>query len=200
MKFRDIRTVLLLALVAGAITTRPLPQFKQWMSVTTKPITDSNSSQFVELVPGSVYDGDTFRVTNGRKETKVRLCGVDAPELEQPGGIEARDRLQQLVNQGNGQIILLPVEIDQYGRMIAEAFIPLADNVAVQQGEEIHLNSQLVLEGAAYVYPQYVDGCPNGSVMRTAEDQAITKGLGVWDAYAGQKPWDYRRQARAVRE
>lgn len=90
----------------------------------------------------------------------------------------------------------MPVETDQYGRTIAEAFIPLADNAAVQQGEEIHLNSQLVLEGAAYVYPQYVSGCPNGSVMRTAEDQAIAGGVGVWGDRAGQKPWDYRSSRR----
>lgn len=81
MKLRDIRTVLLLALVAGVIAAKLSLQLMQWMSVTAEPITGSNSSQFVELVPGSVYDGDTFHVTNGHTETKVRLCGIDAPEL-----------------------------------------------------------------------------------------------------------------------
>ena len=39
------------------------------------------------LVPGSVYDGDTLRVTDGAQEVKIQLCGIDAPEKDQPMGV-----------------------------------------------------------------------------------------------------------------
>ena len=48
-------------------------------------------SEQYQLVPGSIYDGDTLRVTDGSKEIKIRLCGIDALEKDQPMGIEARD-------------------------------------------------------------------------------------------------------------
>ena len=40
----------------------------------------------------SVHDGDTFR----RDGRAYRLWGVDAPELDQPWGIAAREVLRQL--------------------------------------------------------------------------------------------------------
>ena len=42
----------------------------------------------------AVIDGDTFRLSNG--ET-VRLIGIDAPELSQPGGEESRQYLARLI-------------------------------------------------------------------------------------------------------
>ncbi|WP_346294460.1 hypothetical protein [Sphaerothrix gracilis] len=39
-------------------------------------------SEHYQLVPGSVYNGDTLRVTDDSKEIKIRLCGIDAPEME----------------------------------------------------------------------------------------------------------------------
>ena len=175
MQFRNVRTAILLLVAAAAIAARMSPTFMRRVSEVTEPGVGQVSNQYVKLVAGSVYDGDTFRVTDGQTETKIRLCGIDAPELEQQGGTEARDRLQQLVERGDGQIILVPVETDQYGRMVAEAFIPLANGVSEQQEEEIHLNSQMVVEGMAYVYPQYVNGCPNATIMQTAERQATPK-------------------------
>ncbi|MEL6128882.1 MAG: hypothetical protein AAFO59_08475 [Cyanobacteria bacterium J06607_17] len=46
-------------------------------------------SEYYELVPGSFYDGDTLRVTDGSQELKIRLCGIDSPEIEQPLGVTA---------------------------------------------------------------------------------------------------------------
>ncbi|MBU7046251.1 MAG: hypothetical protein HXS54_07400 [Theionarchaea archaeon] len=47
----------------------------------------------------SVIDGDTFKLESG--ET-VRLIGIDAPELSQPGDEESREYLTQLIlNKGD---------------------------------------------------------------------------------------------------
>ena len=98
---------------------------------------------------------DSFRVSNDDGEINVRLCGLDSPEKDQAMGIESRDHLRSLIAQGDGRIILVETDIDQYDRTVAEVFIPTGNG-----DEEIHLNTQMVADGMAYVYPQYVGSCP----------------------------------------
>jgi endonuclease YncB( thermonuclease family) len=123
---------------------------------------EKHQSQHLWLVPGSIYDGDTLRVTDGQKETKVRFCGIDAPEKDQAGGIEARDHLRSLIAQGDGSIGVVPIEKDRYGRTVADLFVIRADD------SEIHLNSQMVMDGHAYHYAQYSDSCPQPEVLMIA--------------------------------
>lgn len=58
-------------------------------------------------------DGDTIRCANGRK---IRLKDVYAPELDQPGGRGARDRLGSAVN---GKTFSYKPEGKSYGRDVA---------------------------------------------------------------------------------
>jgi len=70
-----------------------------------------------------VTDGDTFivRHDDGRRE-RVRLRRVNAPELDEPGGPEARDALTARLL---GKRINLTVYArDKWGRMIAEIARP----------------------------------------------------------------------------
>ncbi|MEN9871990.1 MAG: hypothetical protein RLZZ171_2982 [Cyanobacteriota bacterium] len=53
-----------------------------------------------QVKPGSVHDGDTLRVVRGSEEKKIRLCGIDAPELKMPLGIESRDYLRSVCPKG----------------------------------------------------------------------------------------------------
>jgi endonuclease YncB( thermonuclease family) len=186
---RKIRNAFFLLLLAGAITVKLSHKTVEHLIARVEP-TSSGTSQHYNLVAGSIYDGDTFRVSDGNQEIKVRLCGIDAPEKDQSLGIESRDHLRALIAQGNGRVILNSTDIDRYGRTIAEAFIP-TDN----EEKEIHLNSQMVVDGMAYVYPQYVGSCPNGTRMEAAEKEARKQVIGVWANPISQKPWDYRRQS-----
>lgn len=145
-------------------------------------------SELYYLVEGSVYDGDTLRVERNGEELKIRLCGIDAPETEQQFGIESRDHLRSLINQGDGTLIVLPVEQDRYGRTVAEIFVPVAGTA-----EEIHLTSQMVMDGYAYHYERYSGDCPNGQVLAGAEEQARSRSAGVWSDPNALKPWDYRQ-------
>ncbi len=186
---RKIGTAFFLLLLAGAIAIKLSPKTMGQLPTSFEP-TSSGTSQHYDLVPGSVYDGDTFRVSDGNQEIKVRLCGIDAPEKDQALGTESRDYLRSLIAQGNGRITLVPTDTDQYGRIVAEAFIPTG-NVE----EEIYLNAQMVADGMAYVYPQYVGSCPNGARMQSAEESAEQQALGVWANPVSQKPWDERRRS-----
>jgi micrococcal nuclease len=154
---------------------------------------EAAQSQDMELVPGSIYDGDTLRVTDGQKEIKIRLCGIDAPEKEQPMGIEARDHLRSLVALGDGSIMVVPVERDRYGRLVAELFVK--PRKPSQPEEEISLNGQMVADGFAYHYARYSGGCPNGEMLKVLEEGAIGAKRGVW-AGDYQRPWEYRQRKR----
>ena len=113
----------------------------------------------------SIYDGDTLRVTRENEELKIRLCGIDAPEIKQPLGIEARDYLRSLVKWGDGNILLLPIEQDRYGRTVAEVYVRDSKNTAV------NLNMQLLRDGYAWHYERYSGNCPTKiviSILNTA--------------------------------
>jgi len=51
-------------------------------------------SQVYRLVPGSIYDGEPLRVSDGFQQIKIRLCGIDAPEKDQPMGMVSRAPLR----------------------------------------------------------------------------------------------------------
>jgi len=135
-----------------------------------------------------VTDGDTIVVKQGNQEEKIRLCGIDAPEKAQPLGSQSAAFLTKLLNEAPDKIGIVPVERDRYGRLVAE--------VVVLGKEEKSVQAELLMQGMAYVYPQYVDSCWNGDVMKRAEAIGQEQKAGVW-AGNYQKPWDYRKQQKS---
>ncbi|MEM6256622.1 MAG: thermonuclease family protein [Cyanobacteria bacterium P01_D01_bin.156] len=139
-----------------------------------------------------VSDGDTLRVGLDGEIKKLRICGIDAPEISQPLGNESRAYLESLLalNQ-EGRIIVVPLEEDQYGRTVAELFLQ-PDN---RPDEEISINAEMLMAGMAFVYPQYVSGCPSDEALKRAEAIGQEAKVGVW-ATEHQYPWDYRQENR----
>ena len=45
----------------------------------------------------SIHDGDTITILQGKQQIKVRLFGIDAPELKQPYGKKPKQFLANLV-------------------------------------------------------------------------------------------------------
>jgi hypothetical protein len=70
-----------------------------------------------------VIDGDTIRVGSER----IRLRGIDAPELSEPEGQAAKERLEELLRTGPIQVI--PHGRDVYDRLVADVFVD-GQNVA----------------------------------------------------------------------
>lgn len=52
---------------------------------------------------------------------RIRLRGIDTPELTEPRGQEARQRLEQLLKEG--PIRIVPHGQDVYGRTVADVFV-----------------------------------------------------------------------------
>ncbi|WP_416667985.1 thermonuclease family protein [Egbenema bharatensis] len=148
----------------------------------------SSPEQSEEWQVVRVSDGDSIVVRSGGREERVRFCGIDAPEAAQPWGAEATTYLQQLIDAAGGRVLLMQTDRDRYGRMVAEVFTLLPTG-------EKSLQEEMLLAGMAYVYPQYVDSCPNPEPMKLAEAIAQEEGLGVWSGEY-QRPWEFRQMNR----
>jgi micrococcal nuclease len=170
-----------------------------WMKHSTPPVaqtpsqnpTQTSTANLPEwrVVPGSIHDGDTIRVTNNAEELKIRFCGIDAPELSQPGGIEARDYLKKLLDDGGGKVKLDIVDTDRYGRKVAEVWANGSN------GEQL-LNAVMVVNGMAYHYQQYSGSCSNRSSLISTEKYARDTRLGVWSTEGAIPPWEWRRKKK----
>ncbi len=65
----------------------------------------------------SAVDGDTIRAGPDR----IRLRGIDTPELSEPEGEAAKQRLAELLR--NGIVRIVPRGRDVYDRLIADVFV-----------------------------------------------------------------------------
>ncbi|MEJ2693652.1 MAG: thermonuclease family protein [Candidatus Thiodiazotropha sp.] len=131
------------------------------------------SKRHLEVV-ASVIDGDTLRLKAGQK---VRLIGIDTPELgrdgrpDRPFSREARKALQDLVEHSGWQILLQPgIEPrDRYRRILGHIYSPDGDN----------LTAALLRQGLGY----QVVVAPNSNHLKcyqTAELEARKAGVGLW--------------------
>lgn len=67
----------------------------------------------------SVADGDTLTVLDAsRRQHKIRLAGIDAPEKKQPFGNVSRQSLGQLTH--GKQVLVEWHKRDRYGRLIGK--------------------------------------------------------------------------------
>lgn len=76
-----------------------------------------------------VVGGDTFRYGLQR----IRIRGIDAPELSEPGGVDAAKRLDELLKQGS--VRMIPRGKDVYDRLVADIFVD-GQNVAEMLSRE----------------------------------------------------------------
>lgn len=135
----------------------------------------------------SVGDGDTLRSRAAGQVTTIRLSCVDSPERTQsPWGQQSTSRLKQLLPPGK-PVQVRTITRDRYGRIVAELYI----------GKQ-SANLQMVKEGQAVVYRQYLSGCAaTKDQYLQAEAQAKKQRLGFWNQQSPVMPWDYRRGKRS---
>lgn len=200
MKYKALLNLLPIALIAVVVGIALQKQWQQQQQSRPDYDQPTASKQPQDTIDGSdqiqvpqtemwqlvrVTDGDTIVVKQGMKEEKIRFCGIDAPEKSQPLGDQSTAYLQSLMNQGKGEVGIVPVERDRYGRLVAEVFVLGEPEKFVQQ--------EMLTAGMAYVYPQYVNGCWNGEAMKMAEAMGKDHTAGVWSGNY-QRPWEFRQQ------
>jgi len=128
-----------------------------------------------------VHDGDTLTVQSGSFLYKVRLSDVDAPEMGQVFGKQARQYTEQMVL---GSWVRVNVAlIDRHGRRVGE--------VIVEDGWV--LNEELVHAGLAWYYRVHP---VRNDRLQKLEQYAFSKKLGLWVEKDPLPPWEFRRESR----
>lgn len=131
-----------------------------------------------------VTDGDSITVLMpDNKEVKVRLYGIDCPEMRQPFGRVAKRATAALA--AGKTVDVEVVETDRYGRSVALVTLPDGQN----------LSRQLLREGMAWVYTQYCKR-PECDAWRGVEFVARDAGRGLWRDPQAMPPWEWRKLKR----
>lgn len=125
----------------------------------------------------TVIDGDTYQViTRKGKSLKVRLYGVDCPELTQAHGPESAQFVANLIHKK-----WVPLTVkgkDRYGRTLAA--------IKTSKGDLARL---LVKAGYAHVLP-------NARHLRPVELYAKLTMKGMWRQLIVKKPWNHHSRKK----
>jgi len=150
-------------------------------------------------VPGSpyavtaVHDGDTISVRisgsskAGQRTEKLRLIGIDAPEMKQgKWGQKAKKRLRDIINR-NRRTVNIEFDADRrdkYGRLLGY----------VWSRNSYMINERLVREGYAVLYT-IPPNVRYANRLSSAQKTARSKKRGIWGPGGlRKKPADWRRE------
>lgn len=145
-----------------------------------------------------VSDGDTITVeTRDRTKLKIRLYGIDAPEIDQvkrkplriiksgqPFGIEAKAYLSSMIF---GQTVRLDImNVSRYRRLVS----------IVWMGEK-NVNLEMIKAGMAETYIEYLKDQSYRDQFLRAEMEAQLNNLGIWSQGSMyERPNDFRKRQK----
>jgi endonuclease YncB( thermonuclease family) len=127
-----------------------------------------------------VADGDTLTLMGSDGiELTVRLRGIDAPELGQPYGYEAKEALQRIVQSAN--VRLDEPTKEKYGRYLANVF-----------AGELWINKAMIQSGDAWC--DQVNAFDRS--LYSTEREARDAKRGLWSTTNPTPPWIWRAEAK----
>jgi micrococcal nuclease len=125
-----------------------------------------------------VSNGDTLTVlTAEKKQVKIRLAGIDAPETGQDFGQRAKQAASEMAF--GKDVTIRASGQDRYGRTVAEVILPDGRN----------LGREMVRAGMAWRYVKYA---PNDGTLARLEATAKAEKRGLWSQPNPIPPWDWR--------
>lgn len=178
------------AVVVAALRLMPVPP----QPVATPHSVENDFARFHDQVVRvvNVVDGDTFdfEPPDGvGKSVRVRLWGVDTPEVAGPRtelmhwGTEASSFAKQTLGGELVRLELLPERTrDRYDRLLVYAFV---------EGGVVSFNHDLVKRGHAYADTRFAH--PMLEAFRLSEDAARESSIGLWKDITPQQMPRWRR-------
>jgi micrococcal nuclease len=163
---RILVQVLLVCAIVGCIYQPETTSSTDTISSTedTASCTEVISSTEDTISCTAIIDGDTFRLETGQP---VRLIGIDAPELSQPGGEQSREYLAHLIL---GRTITLEKgyqDQDKYNRLLRFVYIG-----------NLCINEEMIRQG--YAEARYLPDDPVREYYIQLEIEAETSRAGLW--------------------
>jgi len=130
-----------------------------------------------------VSDGDTIWILQDNKKIKVRLLGIDAPEMNQDFGKNSQEILHNLI--ANRMVTIIGNKQDRYQRLIGKVSF---------EGKDINL--LMVMHGAAWHYKKYQsDQSQQDQILYANEElKARQEQKGLWQNLNPVPPWEWRKR------
>lgn len=128
----------------------------------------------------AISDGDTLTLLRaGKRQVKVRLAEIDAPEKGQPYGTKAKQALSDL--SFGKTVTALYVDTDRYGRTVARLYVG-----------DVDVNAEMIRRGAAWAYRKYL----TDETLLALEGEAKSARRGLWSLPEEQRvpPWEWRKR------
>jgi endonuclease YncB( thermonuclease family) len=136
-----------------------------------------------------VSDGDTITVLDEQKrQHKIRLDGIDAPESSQDFGSRSKQSLSDLVF---GRVVTVASsKKDRYGRTVSKVTL---------DGRNINLEQ--INRGMAWFYRAYARELSRDDAVayERAENDAKAGKRGLWADPSPTPPWEFRRGGRTAK-
>lgn len=132
--------------------------------VPTKSFAGARHNQEISKFSASViscHDGDTCKVEVKGQTVKIRLAGIDAPEIEQPEGVDAKKFLES-------KVLKKTIEFDCKGKSYDRI-------VCLLKIDGLDINEEMVRNGYAFDYKKFSQG-KYQTLMKTAQ----RKKIGIW--------------------
>jgi endonuclease YncB( thermonuclease family) len=124
-----------------------------------------------------VHDGDTITVLDpARQQTRVRVEGIDCPELHQAFGRRAKQFTSDMVF--GKHVTVEGSKRDRYERLIGRVHVDGRD-----------LSLELTKAGMAWHFVRY----SSDRSLAAAEAQARSAKRGLWADPSPTPPWEYRK-------
>lgn len=130
----------------------------------------------------AVADGDTITVLDeAKRQHRIRLNGIDAPETGQPFANVSKQHLSDLVF--GKDVVVVGSKLDRYGRLVGTVIVG-----------STNANLELLRAGLAWYYRAYAsDVAPeNRPIYEATEAEAMAAQRGLWRDSFPQAPWDWR--------
>lgn len=124
----------------------------------------------------AISDGDTATIlTTDKKQVKVRMIEIDAPEKKQAFGQQSKKSLSDLCFKK--PVVVVEKGKDKYRRSLVRLFC-----------DGVDANAEQVRRGMAWAYQKYL----TDQSIDELEKEARSKKIGLWADPNPIPPWDFR--------
>jgi endonuclease YncB( thermonuclease family) len=156
--------------------------------------TPAFAQSFAGRVVG-VADGDTITVLDAdRKQHKIRVAGIDAPEKKQPFGQKSKASMSDLVF--NRDVEIVGDKRDRYGRTVAKVMVADSNCNAPDCPKTRDVGLIQIMSGLAWWYRKYAreQTPPDRVAYESAEALARERRAGLWADSSPVPPWEWRHR------
>ncbi|MGZ8221765.1 MAG: thermonuclease family protein [Methylobacter sp.] len=151
-----------------------------WLLILLAPLTVS-AAEWSGTVVG-ISDGDTLTVLNAEKrQVKIRLAEIDAPESKQAFGTQSKKSLSDICFKK--PVVVDDKGSDRYKRTLGRLHC-----------DGVDANVEQVKRGMAWAYRQYL----TDQSIADLEEQAKITGTGLWGDENPTPPWEFRHGGKAA--